>query len=66
MDEMGHADPALALRVDRQAMRRGEDEKTALRRLVEGAAKKRKTKRRPKPEQLALDLRPSGPPLMIA
>jgi integrase len=31
MDEMGHADPALALRVYRQAMRRGEDEKAALR-----------------------------------
>jgi len=36
MDEMGHADPGLALRVYRQAMRRGEDEKTALRALVEG------------------------------
>jgi integrase len=36
MDEMGHTDPALALRVYRQAMRRGEDEKAALRRLVEG------------------------------
>lgn len=35
MDEMGHADPALALRVYRQAMRRGDDEKVALRRLVE-------------------------------
>jgi len=34
MDEMGHADPALALRVYRQAMRRGEDEKGALRALV--------------------------------
>lgn len=36
MDEMGHTDPALALRVYRQSMRRGEEEKTALRRLVEG------------------------------
>jgi len=36
MDEMGHTDPELALRVYRQAMRRGEDEKAALRRLVEG------------------------------
>ncbi len=36
MDEMGHADPGLALRVYRQAMRRGEDEKAALRALVEG------------------------------
>lgn len=36
MDEMGHTDPALALRVYRQAMRRGEDEKTALRTVVEG------------------------------
>jgi hypothetical protein len=35
MDEMGHADPALALRVYRQAMRRGEDEKAALNTLVE-------------------------------
>lgn len=66
MDEMGHADPALALRVYRQAMRRGDDEKAALRCLVEGAAKTGKTKRRPKPEQLALDLRPSGASLMIA
>jgi hypothetical protein len=37
MDEMGHTDPALALRVYRQAMRRGEDEKAALRALIEGA-----------------------------
>jgi integrase len=37
MDEMGHTDPALALRVYRQAMRRGEDEKAQLRALVEGA-----------------------------
>ena len=33
---MGHTDPALALRVYRQAMRRGDDEKAALRALVEG------------------------------
>jgi integrase len=37
MDEMGHTDPGLALRVYRQAMRRGEDEKAALRALIEGA-----------------------------
>ena len=36
MDEMGHTDPALALRVYRQAMRRGEDEKASLQLLVEG------------------------------
>jgi integrase len=36
MDEMGHTDPALALRVYRQSMRRGEDEKTQMRALVEG------------------------------
>ena len=36
MDEMGHTDPGLALRVYRQAMRRGEDEKAPLRLLVEG------------------------------
>ena len=36
MDEMGHTDPALALRVYRQAMRRGEQEKAELRALVEG------------------------------
>lgn len=36
MDEMGHTDPALALRVYRQAMRRGENEKVALTMLVEG------------------------------
>jgi integrase/recombinase XerC len=35
MDEMGHVDPGLALRVYRQAMRRGEAEKEALRMLVE-------------------------------
>jgi integrase len=36
MDELGHTDPGLALRVYRQAMRRGEDEKAALAALVEG------------------------------
>jgi integrase len=36
MDEMGHTDPGLALRVYRQAMRRGDEEKGALRALVEG------------------------------
>src|SRR5437588_12839518 len=33
---MGHTDPALALRVYRQAMRRGENEKAALRKVVDG------------------------------
>jgi integrase len=37
MDEMGHTNPALALRVYRQAMRRGDDEKAQLRALVEGS-----------------------------
>jgi integrase len=36
MDEMGHTDPGLALRVYRQAMRRDEKEKAQLRALVEG------------------------------
>jgi integrase len=36
MDEMGHTDPGLALRVYRQAMRRDESEKAALLALVEG------------------------------
>lgn len=36
MDEMGHTHPALALRVYRQSMRRGEDEKQQLRALIEG------------------------------
>jgi hypothetical protein len=36
MDEMGHADPALARRIHRQSMRRGEDEKAVLRALAEG------------------------------
>jgi hypothetical protein len=36
MDEMGHTDPALALRVYRQSMRRGEDEKAQLRALIDG------------------------------
>ena len=36
MDEMGHTDPALALRIYRQAMRRDEGELAALRGLVEG------------------------------
>ncbi len=36
MDEMGHTDPALALRVYRQAMRRDDGEKAQLRALVEG------------------------------
>jgi integrase len=37
MAEMGHTDPALALRVYAQAMRRGQAEQDALRALVEGA-----------------------------
>jgi integrase len=37
MDEMGHTNPALALKVYRQSMRRGEDEKAQLRALVEGS-----------------------------
>ena len=36
MDEMGHADPGLALKVYAQSMRRGEDEAVKLRALVEG------------------------------
>jgi integrase len=36
MDEMGHTDPGLALRVYRQAMRRGEGDKASLRVLVDG------------------------------
>jgi len=36
MQEMGHTDPELALRVYAQAMRRGEDEQQQLRELVEG------------------------------
>jgi integrase len=37
MVEMGHTDPGLALRVYAQAMRRGEDETSNLRSLVEGS-----------------------------
>ncbi len=36
MDEMGHTDPALALRIYRQSMRRDEGEKARLRALVDG------------------------------
>jgi integrase-like protein len=36
MDEMGHTDPALALRVYRQAMRRDEGEKARLRAIMDG------------------------------
>lgn len=36
MDEMGHTDPALALRVYRQSMRRDQGEKDRLRALIEG------------------------------
>jgi integrase len=37
MQQMGHTDPKLALRIYAQAMRRGDEEKAALRALVEGA-----------------------------
>jgi integrase len=47
MDEMGHTDPALALRVYRQAMRRGEDEKAALTALMGGRVLPRGAARRP-------------------
>jgi integrase len=36
MAEMGHTDPALALAIYAQAMRRGQDEQEALRALVDG------------------------------
>jgi hypothetical protein len=36
MDEMGHTDPALALRIYRQAMRREQGERDRLRALVDG------------------------------
>jgi integrase len=36
MQQMGHSDPKLALRIYAQAMRRGEQEKAALKALVEG------------------------------
>jgi integrase len=36
MDEMGHTNPALALRIYRQAMRRDDNEKVQLRALIEG------------------------------
>jgi integrase len=38
MDEMGHADPGLALRIYRQAMRRGAGEQADLRAVVDGIA----------------------------
>jgi integrase len=65
MDEMGHTDPGLALRIYRQTMRRGEQEKQQLRALLEGAepcprqtAQHRQDRRNqaPKPEQLTLQL----------
>jgi hypothetical protein len=37
IDEVGHTDPALALRVYRQAMRRDQPERARLSALVEGA-----------------------------
>jgi integrase len=46
MDEMGHTDPALALRVYRHAMRRGEAEKLALKALVEGPKRRLPTDER--------------------
>jgi integrase len=46
MDEMGHTDPGLALRVYRQSMRRDDNEKTALKRLVEGKTQRRQKTRR--------------------
>jgi hypothetical protein len=36
MDEIDHADPGLALRIYRQAMRRDEAERSRLRALIEG------------------------------
>lgn len=36
MDEMGHTDPGLALKVYRQTMRRDEDQTAQLRALVDG------------------------------
>lgn len=65
MDEVGHTDPGLALRIYRQAMRRGDEEKQQLRALVEGTESERRRtgKHRhespgeaPKTEQLALRL----------
>jgi integrase len=38
MDDMGHTDPALALRLYRHAMRRSESERAKLRALVEGSS----------------------------
>jgi integrase len=37
MQQMGHTDPKLALRIYAQAMRRGDDEKASLKALVDGA-----------------------------
>jgi len=45
MDELGHTDPALALRVYRQSMRRDGDDKARLRALVEGGEVARTTMR---------------------
>ncbi|MFI4985298.1 MAG: tyrosine-type recombinase/integrase [Solirubrobacterales bacterium] len=52
MDEMGHADPGLALRIYRQAMRRGDDEQQQLRAVVAGRTFNQKATTRP--------TRPSG------
>jgi integrase len=40
MDEMGHTDPALALKVYRQSMRRDDGEKARLQAMVEGVAER--------------------------
>jgi integrase len=37
MQQMGHTDPKLALRIYAQAMRRGDDEKASLKAIVDGA-----------------------------
>jgi hypothetical protein len=47
MAEMGHTDPALALAVYAQAMRRGDDEQEALGALVDGSAAETSAEFRP-------------------
>jgi integrase len=42
MDQLGHADPGFTLRIYRHTMRRHQGERDRLRRLVEGASKRRK------------------------
>jgi hypothetical protein len=46
MDEIGHTGPGLALRVDRQSMRRDGAAKAALRILVEDKPQRRREDRR--------------------